>query len=427
MKVQFTNRMGVAPNEFSMAVGVTGMANRVVGFRFASSGYENGDTAEVSIPVTATGTTQSITLSWNPGPSNTTQLHVTRLVFETTATAPITDMTLKAQAYDEPSDLNAVCGEESAVMSGRRGRPDIIQFALNVETPTTGGHVLDITRVTDGDYVVRISEIHMMQVFNGTYLKNAIGFEAIRARYLQRAIDSVRDSYVKALESEPETFRELLDDGSYQWTSASTENWMNAIESVETRVRKAFRPSRPGDLGRPALVPDGLEFIPETTGSLITGSVKAHYDNALSTPNIRQLQPWMVEIGIYVAEDDFHDHEPISVNIDNVRNRPVIYDSDELTVTASCGDTEIPNSVSVVVPAAAFQSNISVDDANAQALAYWLPLCAAELNCDSMVTYQVAGGDFGVVQGFGTEQIGGVWWSDPWMVDDGFTEGGYTP
>lgn len=116
-----------------------------------------------------------------------------------------------------------------------------------------------------------------------------------------------------------------------------------------------------------------------------------------------------------------YEYEPYGGDL--VINR--IYYNPDMTISATCSES-LPNTVSVDVPAAAFSSDISIGDAKAKAIAYWEPLCAAQLNCDSMVQYEVSGTGSGIVQAFGTEQIGGVWWSDPWLVDDGFYETGYT-
>lgn len=61
----------------------------------------------------------------------------------------------------------------------------------------------------------------------------------------------------------------------------------------------AYRVSLPGDVGQPAYVPDGLEFV------LSAGTVAGWYASYASYPTIQTLQPWMVEKGIYVAQPEF--------------------------------------------------------------------------------------------------------------------------
>ena len=82
------------------------------------------------------------------------------------------------------------------------------------------------------------------------------------------------------------------------WSQASTEKWMNTIESSDTRLRQAFRVGRPFDIGRPALVPAGLILK-------ASGNVEALYSAISSIPKTTAFQPWMLELGIYVADDDF--------------------------------------------------------------------------------------------------------------------------
>lgn len=81
------------------------------------------------------------------------------------------------------------------------------------------------------------------------------------------------------------------------WTEVSTEGWMSAISVFQPRLKDAFRKSRPGDIGRPALVPLGLS--PTATGGFEIGCSATQ-----SLPALAALQPWMVAAGIYVADND---------------------------------------------------------------------------------------------------------------------------
>jgi len=68
--------------------------------------------------------------------------------------------------------------------------------------------------------------------------------------------------------------------------------------SGEVRQVGAFKKSRPGHVGRPALVPAGLYI-----GS--TGSVRASLNTPLSLPMLVACQPWMIDHGVYVAQEEF--------------------------------------------------------------------------------------------------------------------------
>ncbi len=82
------------------------------------------------------------------------------------------------------------------------------------------------------------------------------------------------------------------------WTRESTDAWMNTIESIEPRLRQASRIGRPSDLGRPAIVPAGIEFVNKDV-------TIANSDSTRSFPTIVMFQAWMIRLGIYVLEEDF--------------------------------------------------------------------------------------------------------------------------
>jgi hypothetical protein len=81
---------------------------------------------------------------------------------------------------------------------------------------------------------------------------------------------------------------------SNTWTKTSTEGWMNSLEVTEPRLRQAFRIGRPGDVGRQAIIPEGLEFT--------YSGERCSLDSVRSSPSIRIFQPWMLDAGIYVFD-----------------------------------------------------------------------------------------------------------------------------
>lgn len=178
------------------------------------------------------------------------------------------------------------------------------------------------------------------------------GFQSWRRECVDRAERVVQQGYdaaVAAFGTEVPTFRT---DGSY-WTPDASENWMSFVEVYNPRVREvrgiatdgiasgfqyevdtpsvvydgttyyegqkfygvesagtvysggtvhqvgAFRKSQPGHIGLPALVPRGLYFDDADK------RVKAYYDTPLSTPLIMACQPWMIESGLYVVQEEF--------------------------------------------------------------------------------------------------------------------------
>jgi hypothetical protein len=81
----------------------------------------------------------------------------------------------------------------------------------------------------------------------------------------------------------------------------STYTWVDSPPGTPPTVWQvgAYRLSQAGDVGQPALVPAGLEFV------LSAGTVAGWYASYAAYPTIQALQPWMVEAGIYVAQPDF--------------------------------------------------------------------------------------------------------------------------
>jgi hypothetical protein len=61
----------------------------------------------------------------------------------------------------------------------------------------------------------------------------------------------------------------------------------------------AFVQSRPGHIGRPALVPRGTYFDDDAK------VIRAFYDTGSATPILMSCQPWMIEQGFYVANENF--------------------------------------------------------------------------------------------------------------------------
>jgi hypothetical protein len=117
------------------------------------------------------------------------------------------------------------------------------------------------------------------------------GYRGWKRGWLEKALESVRQSWFTSTKLSTPSF---LVDGL--WTSNSTENWMNTIESTETRLRTAFRLARPTDVGQPALTPMGLSIDVANAVSL--------YDTTRLEPVLQALQPWMIRVGVYVAVED---------------------------------------------------------------------------------------------------------------------------
>jgi hypothetical protein len=179
-----------------------------------------------------------------------------------------------------------------------------------------------------------------------------------RQDMVERALRADQDAYRASITSVGSNFPEFRvpNTTGYAWERSSTESWMAFQESYNPRLREmqivsggivggrlyevrgsggvvtynstayspmqrfygvagvttctfggstelwqvgAYRQSLAGDVGQPAYVPSGLEFI------LSAGTVAGWYASYASYPSIQVLQPWMIEKGIYVAQPEF--------------------------------------------------------------------------------------------------------------------------
>ena len=307
LNLYYTNLTGTAPSEFRTTVAVTDMSNRDLGLRFGIDGLVNGDVAITQIPVITTAAGQIVSITWAPGTGSTAQLKVFKLVF-TSPSEDAIELNLEATLSTSTEQIG-VTG--TAELVAKRYRPDMIAFHFLVENSATDPF-LDITLLNDAAAIFLIEQIQFQFFTDLDITPNATGFEGLRFEFLSRAHESVEASYATFLSQNPDTdFRDTLDDGSTVWSLTATDRWMAAIRDIEPRVDQAFRPSRCGDIGRIGLVPEGLELILATEGSIAAGSVKAHYVAAIGLPRLRPLQAWMVEVGLYVANEDFWDVEDL--------------------------------------------------------------------------------------------------------------------
>jgi hypothetical protein len=203
-------------------------------------------------------------------------------------------------------------------------------------------------------------QIELTKFVQATATPNLTGFQGFHQDMSDRALHATRDSYYQAL-NQTGTNPPQFVDGNSSWTFASTGSWMSFIEVYAPRLRQqynvagsniatgkqyeviaqaggagtyngqvyvngqrfygvagqtvmypitgtvflnqvgAYRLSSPADLGKTALVPDGLQYM-QAAG---TGTVMGWYDPPATIPTHQVLQPWMIEQGFYVAMDDF--------------------------------------------------------------------------------------------------------------------------
>jgi hypothetical protein len=158
-----------------------------------------------------------------------------------------------------------------------------------------------------------VSGVDLRERFRVTHMFDGGNFAALKNTYLDLAGLSIAKVYGNAINiGAVQEFRVQDIDGTWLWVENSTNAWVAAISQLEPRINQAFRQAVPGDVGKPALVPDGLQLLAD-------GRVKVNNTSATCLPTLQALQPWMIPLGIYVAAEDFWivDRPPRQLNIVN--------------------------------------------------------------------------------------------------------------
>jgi hypothetical protein len=246
----------------------------------------------------------------------------------------------------------------SAVVSAQNGLPEVIRFEFTVLEPLINP-VLGLNwfnnAADQSSYIpLKLKQVQVQQVgtYDATPLANE--FQGWRQECLNRAERVIQQNYnagVLACLNAWGTVPCFRSAGS-SWGADETENWMAFVETNNPRLREidaipqtgyimggrqyqvtvapvvyngrtfaegdsfygvngitdystgsvaqvgAFVKSKPGHLGKPALIPNGLYFTAQ-------GTVAAYYDTPLACPVVAACQPWMIDIGLYVAAAEF--------------------------------------------------------------------------------------------------------------------------
>src|SRR5512143_80002 len=248
-------------------------------------------------------------------------------------------------------------------VNGSSAVPDVMRWHYtSFGTTHTGGIPFTINYTQDPTLPIQIQQVQVQLYDSYPTTPLSQNFQGWRQECLDRAERVIQQGYnaaITAYGTDVPTFR---DSGSV-WTQESTENWMSFVEVYNPRVRQvpsivdtgiaagrqyqvetvfvsyggtvytegqkfygvvsagtvytggtvhqvgAFKKSQPGHLGRPALVPYGLYW------DEFTQRCMSWYDTSLSVPTIQACQAWMIEQGLYVAQDDFWMPETLGLTI----------------------------------------------------------------------------------------------------------------
>lgn len=276
-----------------------------------------------------------LTIRWTFGAG---QLHIRKLTLTSTATSDTYSLTATYQGVSS-----------SASFTGKAFQPEIIRFPGTAASNTSAN--LTLTSNTGMVLPLQVLQVDV-QTF-GTNAANPLSsaFQNWRQectdraeRSIQQQFYSVLSAYVNAGSSVP-----TFSDSGSNWSKAATEGWMGFLESTNPRLRQqssvgavfpgrqykatasatyngtsytsgqtfygvagistftgsldqvgALVKSSPGHVGYPCLVPHGIYV--DNSG---TRGVKARHDTPDSVPRFVTCQPWMVEYGFYVCQQEF--------------------------------------------------------------------------------------------------------------------------
>lgn len=279
----------------------------------------------------------SFPIYWTGGDG---QLHIRKVIFESAIAEGRYVMTGTFNGSTAQVD---VTGEDKV--------PGVLRWQF-VTDGTVYNPAFTINYTDEPLLPIQIQQVQVQQMSYYVTTPLSRGFQSWRQECLDRAERVIVQGYnvaVAAFGTDVPTFR---DSGSV-WSPFTTEDWMSFVEVYNPRVREvpaiaqdsiidgfqyevdtpsatydgtvyttgqkfygvysagtvytggtvhqvgALIKSQPGHLGKPALVPRGIYFDDDTK------TVKAYYDTPYSPPQFMACQPWMIEQGFYVAQDDF--------------------------------------------------------------------------------------------------------------------------
>jgi hypothetical protein len=279
----------------------------------------------------------SFPIYWTYG---TGQLHIRRVIFQSDTTKG---------HYQVQTGF---AGSTAIVdVIGTAYQPDVMRFEFQ-SSGSLVNPVFSFNWVGDSDMPIKLKQVDVQSF--GTFTPTPVSneFAGWRQECVDRAERVIQQTYIEAVNSFGTNIPTFRDSGS-KWSPTATENWMSFVETAHPRLREmtsiddtlgiangrqyevvsgpvaygtnsynigqrfygdttvgtgfsggavkqvgALVKSRPGHIGKPALIPYGLTY----SGN---GTVSAYYDTPQSTPMLVSCVPWMIDQGIYVVQDEF--------------------------------------------------------------------------------------------------------------------------
>lgn len=300
--------------------------------------------------LTSVGTADVLSFSWTYG---TGEFQINKITVRTTDRFEA-EYFIKADIHDHaaPGSNDVYFGDAPTIEStGRKNVYEVINwdFTLIEDAPAP---VANITWMSSSDLPIQFRKICLSELVPTFATPGISGFDSFKWECLRRAERSVQMAFNDELRTTTGTFSDFTTDGTV-WSDSSSEGWMSMIEVRETRLRNvqdvtsirdgfqyqiaggyvvydsgtyipgdvfngttastflaygtdaqvdqvgAFRKSTPIDMGHPAIMPLGLRF--DESNAII----RMDNEPTDQVPTLVACQPWMIEAGLYVADEDF--------------------------------------------------------------------------------------------------------------------------
>lgn len=377
LSIEYTNASGVADG-FGVRIMLddTSVADDTSPLLFQDAdgnALENGTAVTSQEWQLATdGTDNVLKFTWSYGSG---QFQINKIIIRTNDRSDA-EYFIKAEIHDQAGSAAVVqdlyFGEAPTIEStGRKNIYEVLNwdFTCILDDPDP---VAKLTWMTSSDLPIEIRQISLSELKPSFATPGVTGFDAFKWECLRRAERSIQTAFLDEVRTTTGTMADFTTDGTI-WNKNSTDNWMSLVEVREPRLRTkpnvtsirdgfqyqvssgyvvynggtysegdffngtnqssflsygvvdqygAFRVSSPIDLGHPGIMPLGLWFDESIS------EIRMSNEPSDQVPTLAAIQPWMIEAGVYVAQDDFK-------SADTAASAP-----DTVSVTVSSEPTE---------------------------------------------------------------------------------------
>ena len=241
-----------------------------------------------AIQITADGNPSLLTVTWLGNPGGQLTINEVQITTALPAGTPID--------YSIAANIGGV-GSPTITVAGYPERQDCIWLDLQVQqaliVPT-----LAITWFGAAGIALYI-EAYDIHIYTAVQtVQNPFQFEGHKHALLKSAEGATQAAWTQVQPIINYELRTTDPVYGFIWDVTANGRWVDAISLAQPRLTLAFRTAGPCDLGRPALVPPGLQLSPD-------GVVLATLPTPYLQPALQICQPWMIAFGALVADTDF--------------------------------------------------------------------------------------------------------------------------